>query len=280
MGTTITIEGLTLAAEQPTAAEATRPGARAPMLFVHGYLATAWMWERYTRFFARRGHPCYALNLRGRCGSRPTDDLGGVRMEEFIEDARDAARALGTPIVFGHSMGGLIALKLAETGSASAAVLVSPAPPRGIPIFSWALARRLVRYLPAVFGSRPLAASFDDLRALVLNRVPPEEQREAFAHFVPDSGRAARDMILGAVRVDARGVRCPLIVVGADADRFLPLRIARRVAERYGARFLVATGHGHASIHEPGWEETAAEIARWLDAGAGARAATQEGMIA
>lgn len=280
MGTTITIEGLTLDVEQPVGTAAARPRSREPLLFVHGYLATAWMWGRYTQFFSRLGHPCYALNLRGRCGSRPTNDLGGVRMADFIEDAADAARSLGTPVVFGHSMGGLVALKLAEAGIAAAAVLVSPAPPRGIPIFSWELVRRLVPYLPAIFGSRPIVPSFDDLRPLVLNCVPAAEQREAFTHFVPDSGRAGRDMMLGAVRVDARRVQCPLLVIGADADRFLPLRIARRVAARYGARFLVAQGHGHASIREPRWEEMAAEIARWLDAGAGARTATQEGLIA
>lgn len=283
MATTITIEGLTLDTEAPPGAGAragTRAGTREPLLFVHGYLATAWIWECYTQFFSLLGYRCYALNLRGRCGSRPTADLGRVRMSEFIQDAADAARALGRPIVFGHSMGGLIALKLAEMGSVSAAVLVSPAPPRGIPIFSWELARHLLPYLPAVLRSREVAATYDDLAALVLNCVPAEERREAFSHFVPDSGRAGRDMILGAVRVDPRGVRCPLLVIGADADRFLPPRIARRVAEKYGARFHVAAGHGHAAIREPRWELTATEIARWLDAGAASRPAREETVIA
>lgn len=276
---TITIQGLTLATEQPAVRAAGGPP-REPLLFVHGYLATAWMWERYLAFFAQLGHPCYALNLRGRCGSRPTARLGAVSMAEFIEDADDAARALGSPIVFGHSMGGLIALALAERGRAAAAVLVSPAPPHGIPIFSWGLARRMLPYLPAILRSREVPARFDDLRALVLNCMPPEEQRAAFAHFVPDSGRAGRDMILGSVRVDPRRTRCPLLVVGADADRFLPLRIARKVADRYQASFVVARGHGHASVHEPGWEALAREIAQWLDAGAASRAATRERVIA
>lgn len=278
MGTTTTIEGLTLIVEEPAEAAARHPS-REPLLFVHGYLATAWLWERFARFFARRGHPCYALNLRGRCGSRPTAALGAVSMAEFIEDAADAARALGRPVVFGHSMGGLIALKLAERGCASAAVLVSPAPPRGIPIFSWTLARRMVAYLPAILRSREVVARFDDLRALVLNRMPPGEQVEAFQHFVPDSGRAGRELILGAVRVDPDAIACPLLVVGADADRFLPPRIARRVAQIYGARFVLVHGHGHASIHEPGWDGIAAEIASWLDTGA-ARDGAEERVIA
>lgn len=278
MGRTITIEGLTLVADEPPATA--RHVVREPVLFVHGYLATSWMWEPFAQFFSRRGHPCYALDLRGRCGSRPTPALGAVRMTDFIADAEDAARALGRPIVFGHSMGGLIALKLAERDLTSAAVLISPAPPRGIPLFSWALARRMLPYVPAIVRSRVVAARFDDLRQLVLNCMPEPEQREAFRHFVPDSGRAGRDMILGAVAVDARRIRCPMLVVGADADRFLPPRIARRVAQTYGAGFLVAKGHGHASIHEPGWEAMAVEIARWLDAGAAARDAAKERVIA
>ena len=278
MGTTITIEGLTLVVDEPEQPAARHPS-REPLLFVHGYLATSWMWERFAQFFSRRGHACYSLDLRGRRGSRPTAALGAVTMGEFVADAEDAARALGRPVVFGHSMGGLIALKLAERGRVAAAVLVSPAPPHGIPLFSWTLMRRMLPYVPAIVRSREVSARFDDLRALVLNRMPPQEQREAFRHFVPDSGRAGRDMILGAVRVDPTAIRCPLLVVGADADRFLPPRIARRIAQTYGARFVLAEGHGHASIHEPGWDMMAAEIARWLDAGR-ARDTAEERVIA
>src|SRR5690242_20470860 len=206
---TITVGSLTLSSAQPHASGTSKP----PILFIPGYFAAAWVYECYLPFFAERGYAGFAINLRGRGGSAlpPGGTLGNVSLDDFIADARTAARwiteRIGRPIVVGHSMGGLIAQKLGEEGLARALVLLSPAPPRGISVITARLLRRQLRYLPALLRSRRIVPRFSDMRALVLNRVPPAEQETLFARFVPDSGRAGRDLSLGAVRVDAHRVR-------------------------------------------------------------------------
>jgi pimeloyl-ACP methyl ester carboxylesterase len=270
MPDTITVGNLTLASAQP------RPGARAkpPMLFIPGYFASAWVYESYLPFFADRGYAGFALNLRGREGSTlPSGTvLGRVSINDFIDDARQVARwlteRLSRPIVVGHSMGGLIAQKLGEEGLARALVLLSPAPPRGISVMSGKLLRRQLRYLPALLRSRRVVPRWSDMRELVLNRVPEADQQAAFARFVSDSGRAGREMSFGAVRVDAERVRangCPVLVVTSDDDRFIPPRIAQRIAQRYRAPVYMARGHGHLMLQEPGWSEPASFIASWLE---------------
>src|SRR5689334_8243577 len=82
---------------------------RRPVLFVHGYFATASVFAAWLPFFAARGVPAFAINLRGRAGSRPTIDLGRVAIGHFADDASIVARHLGRPSIVGHSMGGLIA---------------------------------------------------------------------------------------------------------------------------------------------------------------------------
>jgi pimeloyl-ACP methyl ester carboxylesterase len=267
---TITVGSLTLASAQPRAGAGTKP----PILFIPGYLASAWVYESYLPFFAERGYAGFALNLRGRAGSAlPSGTmLGRVSLADFIEDARQVARWLidrvGQPIVFGHSMGGLIAQKLGEEGLARALVLLSPAPPRGINVVSGSLLRRQIRYLPALLRSKRVVPKFSDMRALVLNRIPQAEQQATFERFVADSGRAGRDMTLGAVRVDAatlREKRCKVLVVTSDEDRFIPQHIAQRIAQRYHAPLYVARGHGHLVLQEPGWREPAEFIAGWLE---------------
>ena len=240
--------------------------ARPPLLFVHGYFATAWVFDRYLDFFARRGHRCLAVNLRGRAGSRPGVDIGGVSMAEFVEDALLAARTLDHPIVVGHSMGGLVAQKLAERGEVRAAVLMSPAPPHGITVFTLELVRRQIVYLPAILRSRPVVARERDFSPLVLNHIPLERRHEVFTQFVPDSGRAGRDMLLGNVRVDEKMLRCPTLTVAGDDDHFIPLRTVKRIAAKYGSPLHVAKGHGHLLMQEPNWESTAQVIADWIDA--------------
>ena len=150
---------------------------------------------------------------------------------------------------------------------ARALVLLSPAPPRGISVLSGPLFRRQLRYLPALLRSKPVVPRFRDMRDLVLNRIAPAEQKAAFSRFVPDSGRAGRQMSFRSVSVDASRVRnsgCPVLVVTSDDDRFVPSRIAEQVAERYHAPVFMARGHGHLMLCEPGWNEGAAFVADWL----------------
>jgi pimeloyl-ACP methyl ester carboxylesterase len=266
---TVTIGNLTLNSASPHAGTSGKP----PILFIPGYCATAWVYESYLPFFAERGYPGFALNLRGREGSAlPSGTLlGRVSLADFVEDARQAASwiedRLGQPIVFGHSMGGLIAQKIGEQGLARALVLLSPVPPRGISMMSGPVVRRQLRYLSVLLRSRRFEPRFGDMRALVMNRLPESEHQATFARFVSDSGRAGREMSFGAMRVDAERVRAngnKMLVVTSDEDRLIPQRVAQRIAQRYHAPLYVARGHGHLVLKEPGWQEPAEFIAGWL----------------
>jgi pimeloyl-ACP methyl ester carboxylesterase len=254
----IRLDGLSIAAARPTGESG------APLLFIHGLFAAAWMFERWMAYFAERGRAVYALDLRGHGSSAPVGNLGQLSLCDYVDDALRATRALGSVIVVGHSMGGLIAQKLAELGGVSAAVLVSPAPPRGIPLVSLRLVVRQAKYLPALLRSREICVGRADADAIIMNAVPPDERPALFARFQPDSGRAGREIMLGALSVDQRCVRCPVFVLAGDDDRFVPPRVARRVAAKYGAALRVVAGGAHLTMQEPGWRGAAAEIDRWL----------------
>lgn len=255
----IRIEDLTVLRAWP--GRPTRPA----VLFVHGFFADASLFAGWLDFFAERGAPSYALNLRGRADSRPGIDLGHTTIAEFTEDAAIVARQLGAPAVIGHSMGGLVAQCLAERGLASAAVLISPAPPAGISLLSPAVALRELSWLPAMLFSRLVHPTAAALRALVLNHLSPSEQNAVLRRLQPDSGRAAREMALRGVAVDARRVRCPVLVVAADDDQFIPPRVGRRVAARYHAALDLRAGHGHMLPIEPGWDALATDVFRWIE---------------
>ena len=118
--------------------------------------AGAWMWEPYQSLLARHGYETHALNLRGHHGSRPVPDIGKVPIDAYVEDALQVARAVGNPIIIGHSLGGLIAQEVAEHGACRALVLIGSAPPRWIPALSGVLLRHLVKYLKELFLMQPL----------------------------------------------------------------------------------------------------------------------------
>jgi pimeloyl-ACP methyl ester carboxylesterase len=235
-----------------------------PLLFVHGLFGGAWVFEGWQRYAAERGYSSLAINLRGHHGSRPVADIGRVSVAAYVEDGLEAARRLGRPVVVGHSLGGFVAQKLAEADAVCAAVLLCAAPPRGIPVMGpWLLVRQ-IRYLPAVLGSRPLRPARADADRLILNRVPPGEREGLFAKLVPDSGRAARELLLGRFAVDERRVRCPVLSVSAGDDRFVVPRVGRALARKYGAEYRRFEGHGHAIVAEPGWERVAEAVLEWV----------------
>jgi pimeloyl-ACP methyl ester carboxylesterase len=182
-----------------------------------------------------------------------------------VDDAAEVAKQIGAPVVIGHSMGGLIAQRLAERKAVRAAALITPAPPRGIMVLTPRIAIKQLKYLPAILRSRLVQPTRDDLRQIVLNCVPAELQDAMLDQLVPDSGRAGRDMSITGVPVDASRVRCPMLVIGADDDRFIPKKIAERVARRYQSPFQTMRGHGHMVINEPGWGVLADLIIRWIE---------------
>jgi pimeloyl-ACP methyl ester carboxylesterase len=276
----LSFSDLTVAVEQPP-----RPTALPPLLLIPGLNAGAWVFERYQRFLVKQGYTTYALNLRGHYGSRPVPDIGKVPFSAYVDDALEVARAVAEdyvaapsvgprtadtappsplPVVIGHSLGGLIAQRLAEEQAVRAAMLVCPAPPRGIPLLSWEVMRRQPRYLPTILAGRPLLPSFDDNAPVALNKIPEGERAAVQGRFVADSGRAARDVLFG-IRVDPRKVSCPVLVIAGAEDRYVPPRVVHRIARRYNAPFREYFGHGHMMPIEPNWETPLREMEHWLD---------------
>jgi pimeloyl-ACP methyl ester carboxylesterase len=237
----------------------------ANVLCLPGLFAGSWVFDDLLPLIAARGHSASSMAFRGHPPLPPMTSIGRQSIGDYLTDASAAARALDRPIVIGHSMGGLVALLLAARGLARAAILLSPAPARGINVLSPAILVRMVRYLPALLFSRAYLPIAADLDALVLNMVPAEQRAILRDRFIPDSGRASREMALGVHAVHPSDVRVPLFVVGADHDRFIPLDVSRRMARKYGAQLYVAEGHGHFLLAEPGWQKEAQVILDWID---------------
>lgn len=255
---TISINGVTALHAAP--ANQTGPA----VVFVHGIFVDGSIWSAWLEHFAAHGFAAYAVHLRGRAGSMPGIDVGRASMDDFTDDVRTVMQAVGARIVIGHSMGGLIAQRLAARGEADAAVLITPAPPRGISVVTPKLALIQLRYLPAILRAKALHPGREDLRKMVMNRLPAAMQDEVLDRMLPDSGLASREMSVTGVPVDAARVRCPMLIVASGDDLFIPPHIVRRIAKRYGVDVITAEQHGHLVVIEPGWEQLAGLIEAWI----------------
>jgi len=193
-------------------------------------------------------------------------DVGKVDLMEYVADALEVARTLGNPFVIGHSMGGLIAQKVAERGACRGLVLLAAAPPRWIPPVSWLLLRKQIKYVRGLVLFEALKPDRADADALMFNRTPVAERAGFFAKLVPESGRAGFQLSVGVVGVNASRVTAPVLVVSGDDDHFLVPRIARALARKYNAPLKTYQSFAHHIMAEPGWEKPCSDIIDWLDA--------------
>ena len=259
MNELITMHGLSVRVTHARAAS------RPPLLLVHGMFGGGWYWEKYQQFFAARGYSSYALDLRGHHGSRPVNNLGHVRVRDYVDDALAVARTLGRPIVIGHSMGGLVAQRLAEDDAVIAAVMLCAAPPRWIPSLSIPLASRIWHYVPNMLLSKELMPRKEDAAFLMYNRTPAQEADEYYRRLVPESGRAGLEMSLGAIPINAKRIRCPMLSVAGEDDNSVVPRIGKALSKKYRCKLMTFPGHAHSIMTEPGWERPAGEIAQWIE---------------
>src|SRR5262245_21158011 len=124
MGTEI--ESTTVAG-MPALRRAGAPG-RPTLLYLHGAFVTHEPWRPWLERLGARGWPGLAPARRGRLGVGPAR-ARGLRIADYVEDTLRVIEALDPPpVVIGHSLGALLAQKVAEAGRCRAIVLVSPAP--------------------------------------------------------------------------------------------------------------------------------------------------------
>jgi pimeloyl-ACP methyl ester carboxylesterase len=245
-------------------APATTPRRAPAVLLVHGAFSHHRHFAEYLGYFARQGFDAWAVSLRGRLGV-PPGDARGLRCRDYLEDLTAVVRGLGTrPVLIGHSLGGLLALMLAEEGLCLAAVLLNPAPPgmltaqpRSLPSF--------LPLLPAIVRGRPFRPSPRAFARLAFNRLPAAEAARVAGTMVSESGLVFREMMAGRLRIRRERIRCPVLCVGGAGDRVVSRRLVRLTARRAGADHREYPDHGHWIHAEPGWEAVARDVVAWLE---------------
>ncbi|MFG2007406.1 alpha/beta fold hydrolase [Spirillospora sp. NPDC048911] len=101
-----------------------RPGARPPaFLLVHGMGSTAREWDEVADRLAARGHPTYAVDLRGHGESDAPAEGNDTATAAADVAAVAAALGLSGAVVAGHSWGASVSLRLAARHPALAAGL-------------------------------------------------------------------------------------------------------------------------------------------------------------
>jgi pimeloyl-ACP methyl ester carboxylesterase len=242
-----------------------RRSRRKPLYLLHGELGGSWLWHRFLGFFAPRGWEGHALNLRGHYWSE-TADFGELDFSTYLDDVLAGAGTMSRPpIVIGHGLGGLLAMKLAEARPVSALILLSSAMPAELlePPPS-----HMVRLLPRQYRRELL--DWDGSPEQLQRQNPDLTMSDVMRvqHMMGmESGAARRAMLEGVSVSLAELPDVPRLVIGAGLDRFFAEADSERLAEWLGADYQPFGAHSHYGLvtGEESYEQVAEAIRAFLE---------------
>jgi pimeloyl-ACP methyl ester carboxylesterase len=227
--------------------------AKSALVCVHGFMDTPRAWD-LVRPRLEQQYRVLTPALPGHLGGAPLDVIDAQMMADTVEGAMDEAGS-GTAKVTGNSLGGYVALQLAERGRASAVIAFAPAGPDASPdLFDLQRSLHQQAQTVAANADRLLATDEGRRRASALivehyEHIPSE----LLAHLMLGAARCEAEPLLHYAAgadwpLDPSLITCPLRIVWGAKDRLLPWPES---AAHYQALFphadwIVLDGVGHA----------------------------------
>ncbi|MGW4488066.1 alpha/beta hydrolase [Amycolatopsis sp. NPDC004368] len=232
-----------------------------PVVFVHGGCHGSWQWAGWQSWFAEHGRDSAAIDWysHGRSRQLPGEEWLGREILE-VEEEIDVAvtEADGTPILVGHSMGGLAALHYAATTRRdfAAVVLLAPVVP--------AQHATVVIELPVDPAAPWGPPDPETARTLFYSGVDDETAAALYPRLQPESPAAVWQATRWTAEVDVSAVRAPVLVVAAEKDLLTPADYVLALGEELGAERILLPDVGHGVTLDPGWPQLAERIETWL----------------
>jgi pimeloyl-ACP methyl ester carboxylesterase len=248
-----------------------------PVVLFHGAGGAAWYWEEWVNYFTGAGgYPTTAPDYPGHGGLahmniRTMSILGYVEhVSSYIRKVIMPAHGNLTPIVVGHSMGGLITQKLCELGLVHKAVLIAPAPPKGVRL---RLGKDFIvpfRDYPAIIRSFATQGTFrPSERFLTSLFIDPEKSKGMIKRCADmklyESPRAIWELLNSSIDVDSSKVTVPMFLIGFEKDHIITADVVRNIAQKYPhAELQIRNDLGHLCPLEYGWKKVAKKCLDWI----------------
>ena len=240
---------------------------RPPLLFVHGSYCSAHIWEaRFLPYFSENGYGCHALSLRGHGGSDGM--LSWASLADYCEDVVQAIGMLDEPpVLIGHSMGGLIVQHILAKHRPRAAVLLATVPPSGLGSSAMHMSMSAPDILWQLGLLQSLGAEAVSAEIMARGMLSPGSRSETLLTYLQrESPRVAAELLAPSQPTPVRGDgKPPILVLGGDADMFLPVSAFRETATFFDAELQILPGAPHGlMIDEVWWKKAADEILSFL----------------
>jgi alpha-beta hydrolase superfamily lysophospholipase len=239
---------------------------KARILLVHGLGEHSGRYEHVGAYFARNGYEASAFDLRGH-GASGGDRVDLESFDQFVDDLAlmfsQLPKDLPT-IIYGHSMGGLIATThaISQHPQPDFYVLSAPALDADLPAALKLAAKALRRIRPGLRLPNSVTAE-------QLSRDPAVGEKY-FADPLVESKATARFSAIGLAqqpitRAAISDISVPSLVIHGADDPLVPPHASAPLAGVEGVERKLFPGLRHETHNEPEWEDVLGFVAGWLD---------------
>lgn len=249
------------------------------IVLIHGMFATARGWDAWIKFFEAKGYKVYApawplheATVAEQKARHPSRALGRLELSQVVESYRSFLKTLPeTPILVGHSMGGLIVQILLQEGRGSAGVAIDSAPPKGVLSFRFSFLRANWPVLsPFADENEPFAMDDDQFRYAMANCLSEDVARRFFQESaVPESRLVGKGPLSATAKIDPTLKKVPLLFVAGGEDHIIPPSLNYSNFKDYSdsaslTEFKLFEGRCHWTLNQDDWQSVADYIAGWL----------------
>ncbi len=240
-----------------------------PILFLHGMWHGAWVWKKYfLPRFEKLGYKAYAMSLSNHANSPRKKAFNLLRINDYVDDLKQTINSLDSkPILVGHSMGGFIVQKYLENNKVPGAVLMASVPPFGI----WSPTIDVLKKFPIDFIIANVTLNLKHIvnstnrykHILCSDNADISDVKKYVSKVNTESYMAYLDM-LGFNLVKSKLIETPLLILGGEKDRAIPLKVLKLTAKKYGVTPVIFNNMGHNMMLTPDYKKVADEIDIWI----------------
>ncbi|MEW6206048.1 MAG: alpha/beta hydrolase [Pseudomonadota bacterium] len=240
---------------------------RPPILLVPGSFSGAWIWKgNFLEFFHQAGFEVAAMSFGGHGMRGPM--LWKRGLKEFENDLIDTIMQFDKPpILIAHSLGGLIAQRVALKVPIAGLALLAPIPLHGVLPSGLSLSKKskgsLFKLAAIAFEPRLSRTASAPIGVYSAN-VDRATQKQITGRLQAESPTVLLQSLLPASSKYSK-IPCPTKFWGAEGDEIIPSSEVLRAANTLGVEATIFPGLSHTYQAEPEWPLVAKNIKEWLE---------------